>query len=516
MKKSSARIRKWTAIVMAGCLLALALAGCAKEGGKSGADMAQKGGDPPDKKIFTMLIDSNPTFPYKKDWPIWKWIEEKTGVSLRVQLPSGKLADTLNLVIASNNLPDLMFMTDRRTANKYGQQGALANILDYTDDMPNFKKWMEKYPEMVRQALSADGKLFMFPNEGFGETNRMIWMYREDVFAKHGLKPPATFDELYEAAKQLKTLYPDSYPFSFRFGEELGIFVNLAENFETGGDIYYHFGSKEWEYGPIQDNYKKLVEAMHRMYKDGLIPPDWLSIQTKQWQDIVSTNKAFITVDYISRIDFFNIPLRKDDPSFNLAFMEPPAGWAGAKQFNPYLHTLETGLTVASTSSHITDVMKYMDFFYSEEARVIASWGKEGETFTTEGGTRKFKADFADAVDLRSKTGIATNGAYTWIDYDSQLALASEDLQKAYEQARKFDAKLQPKPAFNEQETEVLALTGEAVKKHRSENIAKFILGTRPLSDWDQYVKEAENLGLQKLLDIYKQAYARAAELQLK
>ncbi|MFD0710530.1 extracellular solute-binding protein [Paenibacillus sp. GCM10027626] len=69
----------------------------------------------------------------------WEMYKEKTGVTLDVQLPSGKLQETLNLVIAAGNMPELMYMTNHADANRFGQQGALANILDYIGLMPNLK-----------------------------------------------------------------------------------------------------------------------------------------------------------------------------------------------------------------------------------------------------------------------------------------------------------------------------------------------------------------------------------------
>src|SRR5690606_24025725 len=106
-------------------------------------------------------------------------------------------------------LPDLMFMTSFTTANRYGQDGALVNILDYLDIMPNFSKWLEMYPEIKERYLAADGGMYMFPNQGFGETNRIIWLYRDDIFRKHNLQIPNTYDELYDVLKKLKELYPD-------------------------------------------------------------------------------------------------------------------------------------------------------------------------------------------------------------------------------------------------------------------------------------------------------------------
>ncbi|MBE1444627.1 extracellular solute-binding protein [Paenibacillus sp. OAS669] len=514
-------MNKMASLSLASVMALSVVAGCSgnegKEAGGGTAPNAPAG--TPAKKTFTALLDNNATFPYSKDWPIWKWLEEKTGATLQVQTPSGKLNDTLNLTIASNNLPDLMSMPSRSDSDRFGQQGALVNILDYLGQMPNLKKWMEKYPDEAKAMISADGKMYMFPNQGFGETNRMIWLYREDIFKKNGLTPPKTYEELYQTMKKLKQAYPDSYPLSLRFGQIPDeMYTNLTTNFGTGADAYYDFDKKEWRYGPIEDNYKAMVEMWHRFYAEGLIPPDFLSIQTKQWQDTMSTDKSFITIDYISRVDFFNNAMKKDRPEYNMQFMAPPAGLNGGKQLNPYFHYLDGGLTVASTSKNIKDVMTFMDFFYTEEGRTLTSWGKEGETYVMENGQKKFKPEFTDVTEMRKKTGLqSSRGTYTWIDYNAHLSLFSKDLQNAYKEAAKYDPPaMQPRPSFTEKENEVLSVTGQALKKHREENFAKFVLGTRSMSEWSKYVEEMNNLGVQKLVDTYKAAYKRVESTQLK
>lgn len=518
MKREKCSMRKMLGICMIVLLMLSLAVGCANNNENKTAITNEEGNKPAEtdkpaeqepikEQTFTMLTESHPTWPYKKDWLIWELYKEKTGVTLDVQLPSGKLPDTLNLVVASGNMPDLMYMTTHADANRFGQQGALANILDYVDQMPNLKVWMEKYPSAAEQAISADGKMYMFPNEGFGETNRMIWLYREDIFKKHNLTAPRNFDELYEVLKQLKALYPDSYPLAWRDG--LDKLMNMGPAFQTGWKEYYDYDKKEWRYGATEENYKLLLEYLNKFYKEGLIPPEWMSIDTKQWQDIISTNKAFITIDYIGRIDFFNKALRAENPDFNMAFMAPPAGGPNGKQLNASVHFLESGLTVASTSKKIPEVMKFIDFYYTEEARNMASWGKEGVTYTVENGKKKIKSEYKDIADLRTRTGLATDGAYAWIDYDAHLSMATPELQEAYKQARNYDAPFQPNPALNEEENEVIVLTGEALKKHRDENAGKFIFGTRNFAEWDAYISEENKLGVDKILEVYKNAYDR-------
>lgn len=518
-------MNKWKSLMLPLLTAAMVVTGCS--GGNNnaaapvteaqGTDTAAATAEAKQEHTFTALLDNNPTIPYSKDWPVWSWIKEETGVTLEVQTPSGKLAEALNLAIASKTLPDLMYMPNRKESNKFGQQGALVDLMEYMDKMPNLTAWMKQYPEEAKAALSADGKMYMFPNQGFGETNRMIWMYRQDIFEKEGIQPPATYEELYTALKTLKAKYPDSYPLSIRYGQipdEMN--ANMTVNYGTGEGAYYDSDSKEWRYGPIEENYKEMIGMWKSFYDEGLIPPDFLSLQTKQWQDMVSTSQSFVTIDYISRIDFFNNAMQQENPEFNMQFMAPPAGVPGGEQMNPYFHYMEGGLTVASTSKNIDDVVSYMDFFYSEEGRTLSSWGVEGETYVKEGDSIKFKPEFIDVIEMRKQTGLQTSGTYTWIDFNAHLSLFSEDLKHAYEEAAKYDpASMQPRPAFTEKENEVISITGQAIKKHRDESFAKFVTGSRSLADWDKYVEEINNLGADTLLATYKEAYDRVQNIQL-
>lgn len=492
-----------------------ALAGCTNPSGSS--DSGSSGPAPagtPKEKTFTFLDYSNASWPYNKDWPVWKYIKEKTGVTLNIQVPPDALLDNaLNLTVASGNMPDMLYTQSKKTADKFGQQGALVNILDYVNEMPNLKKWMQQFPTDTQNAMSSDGKMYIFPNHGIGETNRMNWMYREDIFKKNGLSAPATWDELYDTLKKLKQAYPDSYPFAWRSG--LQYLRNLAPAFATGSDdgandVYYDFDKKEWRYGPIEDNFKKMITYLNKFYKEGLIPPDFLTIDTKQWQDLMSTDRAFVTVDYISRVDFYNLPMRKQNPQYNLLFMPTPAGWPGGPQKNAYTQFLENGMMVTSTSKNIKDIMQFMDFYYSEEGRTLVSWGKPGETYKEENGKKQFTGGYADVSDMRKKTGLSTDGTYTWFDYDAHLSLSSPELQDAYKQAVKYDSQQQPRPALTQQELEIISTTGQTLQKTRDQNLAKFITGQRDLSEWGSYVDELKKIGVDKIVGVYKTAYERS------
>lgn len=133
-----------------------------------------------------------------------------------------------------------------------------------------------------------------------------------------------------------------------------------------------------------------------------------------------------------------------------------------------------------------------------------------------EGDTIKFKPEYNDVIEMRKQTGLQTSGTYTWIDFGAHLSLFSDNLKYAFEEATKYDpSMMQPRPAFTEKENEIIAITGQAIQKHRDESFAKFVTGSRKLADWDKYVEEMNNLGVDKLLATYKKAYDRVQNIQL-
>lgn len=455
-----------------------------------------------------MATSNHPIWPYNKNWSIYKNVEEKTKIHLDVQTPPGNDYEAaLNLIVASGDMPDFMFVPNITIANKYGQQGAFVDISQYFDLLPNFKKFLQARPEVQAAIMSADGKYYFFPNSGLEKQLRTTWLYREDLFKKHGLKTPANYDELGDVLKKLKELYPDSYPLTFY--NKLDKADAMAYNFNSSHFPYYDYDKKEWRFGPVEDNYKLMLEYLNKFYKAGYIPPDFMAHQRKQHQDLFAQNKSFITVDAIGLIDEYTEPLKKAIPEFQLSYMVPPKGGPNGAQKMPFIGMETRGYTVSSNSKNIKDVMRYFDYMYSDEGTRLASWGKEGEDFTVVNGKNQFKPDYTSFADLRIKTGIVTPGSYVVMDFDAYVNLSSPQMKDAFKTVEGYEAKPQPRPAFNEKEMETLSTIGEAVNKYRDENVAKFIMGQRNLSEWNQYVEELKKLGLQKMMDVYKTAYER-------
>jgi putative aldouronate transport system substrate-binding protein len=466
------------------------------------------------EKTFTMLLGSHGSWPYKEDWQMWNWIEDRIGAQLKVESPSGSMGEAINLYIASGTLPDITYMGNLDDANIFGQQGVFANILDYLEYMPNLQSWLKKYPNIATSSLASDGGMYMLPNEGFGEANRITWMYRQDIFEKHGLTPPTTWDELYEVSKELKKLYPDSYPFTIWAGLN-NMLKWAAPQFGTTspywyGNGYYQGDSGKVHYGPVDDNFKLLLQYFHKFYKDGLMPPDWVTLDLAQYTNLVSTDRTFMTADYIAQIDYYTTTMRQANPDFTYAFMPPPAGVEG-KNKNVHHHVLEQGLSISSKSDKIVDILRAYDWFYTEEARELVSWGDGDVLFVNENGEKKMNPNFLDVSAMRTGTGWATNGSYIWFDFNAWLVPSIQEVKDAYKQAWEgnYYEEYKTKPQLTEAERNSSAIKNGDILKHAEESMVKFILGDRSFDEWDQYVSELEKLGMNDMIELVTKAYER-------
>jgi putative aldouronate transport system substrate-binding protein len=452
----------------------------------------------------SMFVISHPSWPYDEKWPIWNWAKEATNITIKGQVPSGEVKDAYNLMVASGEISDIVFIYGPSYVNNYGDEGAYIDFNKYLDKMPNLKKYWEENPGVKALSSTPAGANYMVANSEIGFSNQRVWMYREDIFKKHNLETPQTWDELYQVAKQLKKLYPESYPFNFR--SKLSQVNMMASSFETSSGIHTSYDkSGKAVLGAASDEFRKLVEQLSKFNKEGLIPPDWLSLTTKQWVENAVTNKGFISLDYIGRIEYLNNKLGDG----NYRFMAPPAG-EGGKQLLPDTGFNISGFAINANSKNLEAAIRYVDFLYSEIGREMMSWGIEGVTYNTVNGKKQFDQKYVDFPTLRKDTGLFTNGVYGLIDIDAALSFTPEEEQYVYREAPKYLAPIRlVDPAFTPEEEDILSTLKTNIDKHISESIAKFIVGERPISEWDQYVQELKKINVDRLMDIYQKAYDR-------
>lgn len=471
-----------------------------------------------DKPVkLSLLTEVNASWPYQEDWYILNLIKERTNVTFDITTaPEANYQDKLSVMVAGGTLPDLcQFYEVAPYQQKYGPDGIIINVLAHKSELPAFSAWYDKNKQIADLDSSADGSLYVFPQSGGDYTNMFGWFYREDIFKKNNLAVPTTQEEFYSVLKKLKELYPSSYPMAFRGG-----IYNMSYYLRMFGidDLWFFKDNTDskWKYGPIEPGCKQAVTLLNQLYTEKIIPPDCLTIDTKGWVDLLSNSNAFITCDMLVRIDFFNNAVRPTNPDFTMAYMDPFTVTGGASGSNKmrFGRASYAGIGVNATSPHLKTALKFLDWTYTDEGIDLLSWGKEGETYTIVDGKKKFKPEIDSVTALRKDYGIF-NGFSTAFDTNAILSLNSPELSYAINQAIKFED--QPNMSMytklTQEEADIESQTGSTIATRMGEHIANFIIGQEPLSSWDKYVKEINDLGLDKMLAIYEASGKRAEDV---
>ncbi|WP_172251396.1 extracellular solute-binding protein [Saccharibacillus deserti] len=496
----------WAAVT----LLTLVTVSCSKEaaettpkpaGSAEPAATASAPSDLPEAATIKIYTENNTGWPAKEDWGVWKWVKEETNITVEQVLATGP--ESLALAVSSGSMPDIMSVFPEEV-QKFGPQGAFLDLSQHMDKMPNVKKYLDSKPDVKERVTTPTGEILSIINDGAGEGNQAVWFYREDIFKKHNLQEPKTWDELYETAKKLKEIYPDSYPFAVRhglntlnyIGPSFGIYPELHRNPED---------PTQMKFGMQDPAAKEMVGMLNKFVDEGLMPPDWLTMDYKAWTQFMTTNKSFITVQFIGQIEIMNNQLTEG----NLKFMPPPLG-AGTKGYLPKGGAEIYGLAVASTTENLDASLRYLDYIFSEKGRDVQSWGKEGETYTLVDGKRKFNENYKEASDLRVISGIQTAGTYGWFDFDAWMALVKESEQPPYIEAPKYRMPVAGDlPMLTAEEGATIGPANDQIWKYWTTETTKFIFGDRPMTEWEDFVKGLDKYEVEKIKAAYQTALDR-------
>ncbi len=513
-------MKKLTALILAFAMM-LALAACAKVTGST--DLSQI--DPSEpltaEDVISIMIPSSASWPIKEDYVLWDYMEEGSGATLEIiPIPDVEAATKYTLLFAAReNLPGIMAFAANNGPNAYAGEGIIA-LDDLSDFMPVYNAWLESLSEeeyniAVKPRKCADGKIYYTPGTGReGKTRMRAWLYREDIFKKHNLKAPETFEELYVVCKELKALYPDSYPFCTR---SMSYLFNIpGSSFDKWWEYgaYYDHDDGEWRWGATEDTALEVLTFYKKMIDEGLMPADTPTLANSTWEELILTDKGFILPHLQLRIDYFNQLGRQKNPDYKMqAFVPPVANPEKGVAMIERGDIEMIGLSVCDTGNaeEIANAAKFIDWLYTDEAKELVSWGKEGETYEVVDGKRKYITDeVGTSADIMY--GFTNYGTFTRFDplaaeaMQSETTLESEDLVVAhtlpyYPITLWLD--------FNEEEQAVLDMYNTGIRAHTEEMMIKFLLGQEPLSNFDAFRENLMSLGVKEVLGAYESAYNR-------
>lgn len=437
---------------------------------------------------------------------------------------------------ADHTVPEITWSNSSLQWKTYGPVGALLDFSKYLDKMPNLKAVLEQYPE-AKDAFTSklpdhEGSMWAVPCIQEADTDAYAFIYREDVFKKLNMEWPTTQDGFYNALKTLKANYPKSYPLVFRqmTGNMQG-FIYWLPSWGTSrvmlgnSNLFKLNADGTCSYDPVNQGMKECLTFMNKLYDEGLLHPDLLTLTSNEWSQTFATETSFVGWDKMDRIA---IQLQPAGEAAGIDGFKLVAGAPIAFGSNGVAATIKglaygsycfmVAASVEKDEIRLNQILAYIDWLYSEEGIITTNWGSEGVTWEKDAeGNIKFLDSLLAENDPQYSRGMGIGSTYGVKLWDAYRNWLSEDDLKSLELAVSY-ATLEPNvdltDRYTDDERKIFETYSTALFSNTGNGLQSFIVGAGGFDiekDWDTWVAKitGKSYRYADLKKIHEAAYAR-------
>ncbi|WP_217586497.1 extracellular solute-binding protein [Lentibacillus saliphilus] len=480
-----------------------------------------------DPITVSMFSASNPNQGDWNDIFIWNEYEEMTNIKVEwEQVPSSTLEEKRNLTLASKDLPDAFYASGINTLDlfKYGKQGTFIPLNDLIEDYaPNLQKVFEQYPEVRKAITFPDGNIYALPTIQDPKFLSLLvgarpW-FNQEWLDELGMDIPETTEEYYDYLTAVKENNPggdaiEEIPYGGRYITELIRWLRGSFGLSEQGHTYIDLDPENGDlrFNPISEDYKAMLEYINKLYEEKLINQNIFTIENDQFLANGANGMYGSTVFY-SPDDTFGTEAGVFVGGLPLK---------GPKSYQSFSKSNSVGrmdgLVITKDAQNPGALVKWQDYFYTEEGSRFQYMGVEGETYVETEDGYEYVEEITNSpngltLDEELRKRLAWVGLWPPGIMRQDYFMGSETSQSSLDATEKLKPYLSeeswPRFTYTEDENRVLSSVGSDIEKYVEEMRDKFIVGDVPFSQWDDYVNEIESMGLDEYMDVQQNAYNR-------
>jgi len=480
-----------------------------------------------DKVELTVHMHHKKYTSYNEDWPVEIAACEATNVCLKNATFGSNTknsAEAMNLLLASGELPDIIGSSKiKDVVNQYGPQGAFMPLNDLIDEhAPHLQAFFAERPGVRNALTAADGNMYYIPYLPDGKYGRAFWV-RTDWLNKLGLDVPQNVEEYETVLRAFRDQDPngnglkDEVPYFARQWQEMVRLVTLWGGRSSGSDTYHDFlvedGQIQHPYAQV--GYREGIKNLARWYEEGLIDAEVFTRGSSAREYLLSENLGGSTHDWFASTSGYNRLSAKID-GFELKAMAPPANVNGERfEEHRRIPIKPDGWAIGGTNKDPIATIKYFDFWFSPEGRRLVNFGIEGTQYDVVDGKAIFKEDFLNNGPVNSQLyqiGAQLHARGYFQDYNYEIQWSNEFALEGIALYDEGDYLIEQflGVAFNTEEQAVYDKYWNSIQTYMLERQQAWILGSGEVeADWDAYMNDLNNMGLQKVLGAMQSAYTR-------
>lgn len=406
--------KRFVAVLLCGALTAAVLSGCGNTDGggtvaenSSGGSSVRESGDqteaeaPQELIEITELIWDRGTIPsdqgdLENNWWVDYVNEQMAPLGIKVNyvsVPKQQNTELLSTMMAAQNAPDLVKVSDMSLLKSFVSSGGVADMSPYIEQYgDNLKTYYTEEELKDGQIDGAQYYLYHKQNDFMRTT-----FIREDWLEDLGLDIPETPEQLREALIAIKEKDPGNV------GDAL-IPLGMSSQSFMGWDMVVlpAFLKEEPDAEKLLTpmimwpESKDCFRYLNGLYNDGLLGEFILDKDESLFRQKIARGEmgAFIQngqYPYHSAYGNLYDTLRGNDPDAKLTAIWPFSNENGENFYQLYATppTYKYAWFIPSSSKNVEAVVKYLDWMASEEGYMVGCLGIEGEDYVMENGVPK-------------------------------------------------------------------------------------------------------------------------------
>lgn len=354
--------------------------------------------------------------------PIWeenlvgKMIEEDTGIRIIVDNPVGDADEKLNLRLASGDYPPMFKTGNIQLVEKAIREGIAVELDALLEEHgPNIKK---AYGGSFEPLRWDDGRVYYTggsgalpegyqgPPHGTGEGGITI---RSDVYRALGEPKLETIEDFYRILKEIdgrpeydETVHGEKiWPSGafFQTWQNIRDSLGNAAGFYDGGKWYVNNGEVGyWVRGPQAYT---IAEYLNRLYREGLIDPDYVTIDRSTWYEKMANGRILAAhnpwwMNWNIHVDLEEAGIGDAD---DLQFLQFPVRVPGGQR-PAYVAVNELGgkwKVITTANEYPEESVKLLDYLARPEIAFQTLNGVEGGVWYWENSRPTLKQEVIDA-----------------------------------------------------------------------------------------------------------------------
>lgn len=444
-----------------------------------------------------------------------KWLEERYNLEIEViALPgwSDATAKITLLMSDESQRPDIIWWWNmEKDYAAWVKAGLLVDVSPYMEKYTVMRDYYNSVdPAVLFYAASDDGGIYRIPGDVAEPACETLWI-RQDWLDNLGLEVPTTLDELEDVL----------YAFTFDDPDGNGV----DDTYGLGGDGYDLRSFWPWVqgsgdslgrnsflidddgnyiYGPATEDCKTWLERVAKLYADGVITPN---IITDTDRDEEMANGGFgVTYSWVNYNNPSNATMTSfysSNPDAKWVAIDMVAGDNDTPQDNPCSVSAWCYFGITNVCSDPERAYAIWDDMAKPENYLRRRFGVEGRDYIDNGdGTYEIINDGNGTVNTDENLGIklfqdlfSRKDEYN-IENTAETAALYE---KVKENSRIAYSNMIEKrdPSIYEVNNEL----GTDIGDIATEYVWGVISGNKSLDDWDIYLEDLENAGLQEVID---------------